>query len=152
MIKKRPAPTIRGDGTRSGTIRIAASYRMSGEQGGTARFFLSCLYEGVIARVCHLYEQYGDFRNKATDEQDTDADSENRNEQLDSAEHENTFIERKQNSNFIIISDRADIITIAESRAKRRGVFGHEKGAAPFVVGPPIAVLVRAGRRCRGCC
>ena len=45
--------------------------------------------------MCHLYEQYGDFRNKATDEQDTDADSENRNEQLDSAEHENTFIERE---------------------------------------------------------
>ena len=40
----------------------------SGEQGGTARFFLSCLYKGVIAYVCYFDEQYGDFRNKATDE------------------------------------------------------------------------------------
>lgn len=71
--------------------------------------------------MCHLYEHYGDFRNKATDEQNTDANSENRNEQLDSAEHENPFIERKQNNDFIIIPNRADIITIAESRAKRRG-------------------------------
>ena len=103
MMKKTPRPDeTRGrdeerDDPDSG---IVSDERRAGRNGA---FFLSCLYEGVIARVCHLYEQYGDFRNKATDEQDTDADSENRNEQLDSAEHENTFIERKQNSNFIII-------------------------------------------------
>lgn len=93
-MKNAPPRRYEGTGRGTGRNRIAAPYRMSGEQDGTARF-LSCLYECVIARMCHLYEQYGDFRNKATDEQDTDADSENRNEQLDSAEHENTFIERE---------------------------------------------------------
>lgn len=80
MMKKRPAPTRRGNGTRAGRNRIAAPYRMSGEQDGTAQFFLFGLYEGVVCRVCHLYEHYGNLRNKATDEENTGTDSENGND------------------------------------------------------------------------
>lgn len=64
------------------------------------RVFCLALYESVVCRVCHLYEQYGDFRNKATDEQNTGTDSENGNDELDIAEHENPFIERKQKQHF----------------------------------------------------
>lgn len=75
------------------------------------------LYEGVVCRVCHLYEQYGNLRNKATDEENTGADSEDGNDELDIAEHEQPFIEKKQISifNSLIIPARADTITIAES-------------------------------------
>lgn len=84
---------------------------------------MSCLYECVVCRVCHLYEHYGNLRNKATDEENTGTDSEDGNDELDIAEHEKPFIERKQNSifNSLIIPNRADTITIAASRAKRRG-------------------------------
>lgn len=47
----------------------------SGEQGGTARGLFG-LDESVVCRACHLYEQYGNLRNKVTDEQNTGTDSE----------------------------------------------------------------------------
>lgn len=94
MMKKTPRPDdTRGRGE-SGTepdSGSASDERRAGRNGA----FLSCLYECVVCRVCHLYEHYGNLRNKATDKQNTGTDGENRNEQLDSAEHENTFIERE---------------------------------------------------------
>lgn len=65
---------------------------------------MSCLYEGVITRVCHLYEQYGDFCDKATDEENTGTDSEDGNDELDIAEHEKPFIEKKNKTAFSTVS------------------------------------------------
>lgn len=75
----------------------------SGEQDGTARFCLA-LYEGVVCCVCHLYEHYGNLRNKATDEQDTGTDSKDGNDELDIAKHEKSFIEKKNKTAFSTVS------------------------------------------------
>ena len=73
MMKKTPRPDDTRGRDESGTDPD------SGEQDGTARF-LSCLYECVVCRVCHLYEHYGNLRNKATDEENTGTDSEDGND------------------------------------------------------------------------
>lgn len=64
------APPARYEGARRGRNNPD-----SGEQGGTVRGLFG-LDESVVCRVRHLYEQYGNLRNKATDEQNTGTDSE----------------------------------------------------------------------------
>lgn len=60
-MKNAPPARYEGRGEARGRLRIAES-RME------RRVFCLALYEGVVCRVCHLYEHYGNLRNKATDE------------------------------------------------------------------------------------
>ena len=97
MIKN--APPARYDGARRGRNGTDIA-----ESRAERRGFLFGLDEGVVCRMCHLYEHYGDLRNKATDEQNTGTDSENGNDELDIAEHERPFIEKKNKTAFSTVS------------------------------------------------
>lgn len=72
-IKKTPRLLDTIGEAKAGRIRIA-------ESRAERRGCLFSLYEGVVCRVCHLYEQYGNLRNKATDEQNAGTDSEDGND------------------------------------------------------------------------